>query len=213
MLYCRYRIKSDATVFGKITHFMEGKMKRMLKILVVLSLTVMLLMNMASCKSVLDKTPYLEGPTNGSEVTTDLGDQTKPEDPPKVTDEPVTDPIKDPTTEPVTDPTTDPTTGSNPVDPDQPEPHEHSYKAVVTDPTCEAAGYTTYTCSCGHSYIEDGEASLGHIDANADHKCDRNCGKTDMGTCEDADKDHNCDYGCDKTFGDCVDADKDHDCD
>ena len=115
--------------------------------------------------------------------------------------------------EPTTEPVTDPTTGSNPVDPDQPEPHEHSYKAVVTDPTCEAAGYTTYTCSCGHSYIEDGEASLGHVDANTDHKCDRNCGKTDMGTCVDADKDHNCDYGCDKSYGTCADTNKDHACD
>ncbi len=136
----------------------------------------------------------------------------------------------EPTTEPVTDPT-----GSNPVDPDQPEPHEHSYKAAVTAPTCEAAGYTTYTCSCGHSYTEDGEAALGHIDANTDHNCDRNCGKNDMGThadsstdtdhicdygcgvvleaCEDTDKDHACDNGCDKTFGTCEDADKDHACD
>ena len=136
----------------------------------------------------------------------------------------------EPTTEPVTDPT-----GSNPVDPDQPEPHEHSYKAVVTPATCEAAGYTTYTCSCSHSYTKDGEAALGHVDTNFDHNCDRNCGKTDMGThadsnedtdhvcdygcgavledCVDADKDHACDNGCDKTFGTCEDADTDHACD
>ena len=136
----------------------------------------------------------------------------------------------EPTTEPVTDPT-----GSNPVDPDQPEPHEHSYKAVVTPATCETAGYTTYTCSCSHSYTKDGEAALGHVDTNFDHNCDRNCGKTDMGThadsnedtdhvcdygcgavledCVDADKDHACDNGCDKTFGTCEDADTDHACD
>ena len=40
--------------------------------------------------------------------------------------------------------------------------HEHSYTSEVTDPTCTAAGYTTYTCSCGDSYKEDGEAALGH---------------------------------------------------
>jgi hypothetical protein len=33
---------------------------------------------------------------------------------------------------------------------------EHKYTAVITEPTCEAGGYTTYTCSeCGHSYVDD----------------------------------------------------------
>ncbi len=31
----------------------------------------------------------------------------------------------------------------------------HSYEAVVTAPTFEAQGYTTYTCHCGHSYVAD----------------------------------------------------------
>ena len=40
---------------------------------------------------------------------------------------------------------------------------EHDYKAVVTDPTCEEGGYTTYTCSkCGDSYVADETAKLGH---------------------------------------------------
>ena len=35
-------------------------------------------------------------------------------------------------------------------------PCEHSYEAVVTDPTFTANGYTTYSCSkCGDSYIAD----------------------------------------------------------
>ena len=34
-------------------------------------------------------------------------------------------------------------------------PHTHSYNAVVTEPTFEAEGYTTYTCSCGDSYVDD----------------------------------------------------------
>ena len=38
----------------------------------------------------------------------------------------------------------------------------HSYNAVVTAPTCTDAGYTTYTCSCGDSYVSDEVASLGH---------------------------------------------------
>ena len=31
--------------------------------------------------------------------------------------------------------------------------HEHAYAETVTPPTCGAAGYTTYTCDCGHSYV------------------------------------------------------------
>ncbi len=43
-----------------------------------------------------------------------------------------------------------------------PEPHVHSYKAVVTKPTCTKQGYTTYTCSCGDSYKADYTAEKGH---------------------------------------------------
>ena len=81
-------------------------MKRLFKVLVVLSLTVMLLMNMASCKNVLDKAPYLDGPTDSTEVTSDLGNQTTPEETPIVTNEPITNPTTEPeATEPeVTEP-------------------------------------------------------------------------------------------------------------
>ncbi len=40
--------------------------------------------------------------------------------------------------------------------------HAHIYNAVVTAPTCTAGGYTTYTCSCGDSYVADEVAALGH---------------------------------------------------
>ena len=46
-------------------------------------------------------------------------------------------------------------------------PHEHSYTAVVTAPTCTEGGYTTYTCACGHSYVADETAALGHTEAEA----------------------------------------------
>ena len=45
-------------------------------------------------------------------------------------------------------------------------PHEHSYEAVVTDPTCTEAGYTTYTCTCGDSYVADETEALGHSYTN-----------------------------------------------
>lgn len=41
-------------------------------------------------------------------------------------------------------------------------PHSHSYGKSVTEPTCEAKGYTTYTCSCGDSYKADETAATGH---------------------------------------------------
>ena len=41
-------------------------------------------------------------------------------------------------------------------------PHEHSYKDVVTAPTCTAKGYTTHTCSCGDSYVDTYTDPLGH---------------------------------------------------
>ena len=40
--------------------------------------------------------------------------------------------------------------------------HEHSYKAVVTAPTCTAKGYTTHTCACGDSYVDTYVDALGH---------------------------------------------------
>ena len=39
---------------------------------------------------------------------------------------------------------------------------EHTYESTVTAPTCTEQGYTTYTCACGDSYVDD------YVDA-ADH--------------------------------------------
>ena len=54
--------------------------------------------------------------------------------------------------------------------------HFHSYEAVVTAPTCESAGYTTYTCDCGDRYVADDVPALGHN--YADGNC-TNCGAED----------------------------------
>ena len=45
--------------------------------------------------------------------------------------------------------------------------HEHNYEAVVTAPTCTAQGYTTYTCECGDSYVDDYVDALSHTPAEA----------------------------------------------
>ena len=42
------------------------------------------------------------------------------------------------------------------------EVHTHSYTAEVTAPTCTKSGYTTYTCSCGDSYVTDEVNPTGH---------------------------------------------------
>jgi len=39
---------------------------------------------------------------------------------------------------------------------------KHEYQAVVTAPSCTEGGYTTYTCSCGDSYVADVTEATGH---------------------------------------------------
>ena len=132
-------------------------MKRLLKVLVVLSLTVMILMNMASCKSVLDKTPYLDGPSVSTEVTepevtepevtepevtepevtepeVTEPEVTEPATEPEVT-EPATEPeVTEPTTEPeVTEPATEPEVTEPEVDPDLPKPVENKVTVSIAD--------------------------------------------------------------------------------
>ena len=53
------------------------------------------------------------------------------------------------------------------------KPHEHSYEAVVTAPTCTEGGYTTYTCDCGESYMAEETPALGHDwDGSSCTRCD-----------------------------------------
>ncbi len=68
----------------------------------------------------------------------------------------------------------------------------HGYHAVVTKPTCTEKGYTTYTCVCGDSYVDEETKELGHSftnyvsdnnatiekDGTKTAKCDR-CDATD----------------------------------
>ena len=53
----------------------------------------------------------------------------------------------------------------------------HTYTSAVTAPTCTQDGYTTYTCTCGDTYTEPGEAKTGHDFANSD-TCANGCGTT-----------------------------------
>ena len=40
--------------------------------------------------------------------------------------------------------------------------HVHQYAEAVTAPTCTEQGYTTYTCACGDSYVDDYIDATGH---------------------------------------------------
>ena len=42
--------------------------------------------------------------------------------------------------------------------------HKHFYTTKVTQPTCTEQGFTTYSCSCGDSYISDYTSETGHAD-------------------------------------------------
>ena len=42
--------------------------------------------------------------------------------------------------------------------------HRHEYVSAVTAATCEEQGYTTYTCECGDSYVDDYVSALGHAE-------------------------------------------------
>ena len=74
---------------------------------------------------------------------------------------------------------------------------------TTTTPAKDSHTGGTATCTekaictvCGTAY---GTVDANnHIDENTDHVCDRNCGKTDIGTHADSDEDndHVCDYGC-----------------
>ncbi len=61
----------------------------------------------------------------------------------------------------------------------------HSYEAVVTDPTCEEDGYTTYTCSvCGDTYTDDTTAAIGHSYGEPEWTWDGYTSATATFTCE-----------------------------
>ena len=45
-------------------------------------------------------------------------------------------------------------------------PVAHDYKTAVTAPSCTQQGYTTYTCNCGESYVDDYVETVGHTYKN-----------------------------------------------
>lgn len=68
------------------------------------------------------------------------------------------------TTQPPTSDATQPTTTVPPETTEPADaPHEHAYtQTKVVDATCDAAGYTVYTCYCGKVDMQDIVEALGH---------------------------------------------------
>ncbi len=61
--------------------------------------------------------------------------------------------------------------------------HVHNYSSVVTAPTCESIGYTTYTCLCGHTYVADEVPTVDHnmVLASAGYyECSFGCGRIEV---------------------------------
>ena len=56
--------------------------------------------------------------------------------------------------------------------------HVHDYTPDVTEPTCTAAGYTTFTCVCGDSYKDEEVEATGH--SYVEGTCSA-CGATEGG--------------------------------
>lgn len=48
--------------------------------------------------------------------------------------------------------------------------HTHQYTTDTTAPTCTEKGYTTYTCACGDTYVDDYVDALGHNEIHHDGK-------------------------------------------
>ena len=68
--------------------------------------------------------------------------------------------------------------------------NNHSYKSVVTAPTCTEKGYTTHTCQCGDTYIDSYVEALGH-DIIIDERVEATCTETGLTEGEHCSR---CDY-------------------
>ena len=80
---------------------------------------------------------------------------------------------------------------------------KHSYETVITNPTCIKQGFTTYTCKCGDSYINNYVPVVDHKDDNGDYKCDYGCGyefekPAEPDTPEDTETPEPCSCNCHK---------------
>ena len=128
----------------------------------------------ASCRINDGSVTELSDPPDPQQTTPmDPTGTTEPSDPapsePDVSEPMPSDPVDpsepaDPTGPSEPDDPVDPVDPSEPDDPIVPsEPvHEHEYNEDITEATCTEDGYTTYTCDCGDSYVDNRVSATGH---------------------------------------------------
>ena len=98
--------------------------------------------------------------------------------------------------------------------------HQAAGQGAVTEPTCTADGFITYTCSiCQKTYTQKTSDKLGHVDANLDGKCDR-CSAVvhthsypTSWTTSSSQHWHQCSCGAKSSVGNHADSNKDGKCD
>jgi len=95
-------------------------------------------------------------------------EETEPTEPSEPEETEPTKPSEPEETEPTKPSEPEETEPTKPTEPEETKPTEPShvceFQAEVTKPTCTEKGYTTYTCSCGESYVGDEVAALGHTE-------------------------------------------------
>ena len=111
-------------------------------------------------------TETVEEPSEEPSVETPS--ENKPSETPSTTETPNTTPSEN-------KPSETPSTPSTTETPSVPS-HTHNYKSTVTNATCTSQGYTTYTCSCGDTYVSDYTNTTSHTYSNG--KC-TTCGTAD----------------------------------
>ena len=57
--------------------------------------------------------------------------------------------------------------------------NDHKFETVITEPTCVNKGYTTYTCNCGYSYVDNYIDAYGHTEV-IDNPVAPNCTETGL---------------------------------
>lgn len=101
-----------------------------------------------------DTTEEMTYPTQPEETTPPTTESTQPSEPTE------TDPVVTQPTETVP-PVTEPAGQEKPTEPAT-TVHQHNYHTEVVSATCETAGYTVHTCSCGDRYTDSQTPATGH---------------------------------------------------
>ena len=161
-------------------------MKGLLKTLVLVSLTALILLTMASCDA-LKQLPFFTDTDANEQTTSTPEENTTPAETPEQTTPQehkhvivIDDAIAPTCTETgLTEGQHCSECGKVLVAQEIVDALGHKYETAVTAPTCTTSGYTTYTCFCGDTYVADEVAALGHTEV-ADKAVEPTCTETGL---------------------------------